>query len=123
MADRHIYKIENKEGRPTGFRVRGGIEVVKPGQTRTLELTGPLDETAIKQFEQAGISVAEAEDEPENKVSSKPARPQVTPAKNPAETGGVVPRSEVSEEGGVKRAAGDTTTTTKPTEKQTGAKA
>lgn len=124
------YKIKNDGNRATGFRVRGGIETVGPGKTRTLELKEDLDEVRIKQLQEQGFSIAEADSA---KAENPPTRFAGSIAErmkraglvddvpeNPAETGGERPKSSVSEVGGVKRAPTDTTTTTKPTEKHTG---
>lgn len=123
------YKIENTGTRPTSIRVRGGVETVPAGKTRVLEVAAAFDKETIATYKERGVNITSSSDEPENKsvalggAVADRRRDPVQPADNPAETGGVVPRSSVSERGGVDRKPTDTTTTTKPTEQQTGAKA
>lgn len=122
------YAIKNEGARPQGFRVKGGVEVVKPGASRVLDLTDEYSKTQIAAWKEKGITIATSDAEPENAKTKTVGKPLgqrfvgsgITAAANPAETGGVVPQSEKSEKGGVERKSGDTTTTTKPTEKQTG---
>ena len=118
MAD-NTYKITNEGRRAKGFRVKGGIETVGPNDTRTLQLKSSLSKDAIEQFKEEGIVIVSASASKAEQVGDEGEDKDNRP---PAETGGVTPENKVSEEGGVDRKTG-TTTTTKPTTQQSGPKA
>lgn len=128
------YEVKNDHTRPQGFRVRGGMEVVRAGQTRVLELADEYTPEAIASMKARGVTLKEATTKAENAdtaveigkpLGERPNMPVSRRARRgrAAETGGVEPRSTISENGGVDRDPEDTTTTTAPTEKQIGPKA
>lgn len=121
------YKIKNEGSRGQAFRGASGLEVVKPGEERALELSDDLTDERIEQLKEAGVTVGshsgKTDDTPRVAYGRYKDAPTAKQADDPAETGGVVARSKVSSRGGVDRAEGDTTTTTKPTTEQKGAKA
>lgn len=130
------YKIKNTDHRPQAFRVRGGVEVVKPGKTRTLDLVDTFSPEQVEVMKAKGIVVTEATDAKAENVEPRvigtplgereevgDRRRSRRARRSVAETGGLEPQSEMSENGGVERDPSDTTTTTATTTDQVGPKA
>lgn len=54
------YTIENGAHRGKAFKVYGGLEIVKPGQTRTLKLSEELSDEQLARFEADGVKITSA---------------------------------------------------------------
>ncbi|MCK2149527.1 hypothetical protein MYE70_10660 [Marinobacter alexandrii] len=52
------YKVENNSGRDKAVKVYGGLEVVKRGETKTLENATEMTEAQIESFASQGVKVS-----------------------------------------------------------------